>query len=281
MYPLTLIQMALRAKRSDIRASMIDFPAEVSIATRNEVLCSSISIQHLSRFALGGPSVVEKIRLRSIMVGRRYATFHSPALRVLILLSSLLHVCISQENRTGLLQDSPLADADSTITWPLYKNATTNSTLSDDYSEITCFDDTKDSKPTTIPGCQPSLTTLRRYPNFGKRQTFVTGEFNRPKRPSEPPYNIYSIGSNCEIELKSYVDNVRAYFSFSDAKNLATNILQHCEETSFKRGGFAIIGKDKEGEPIPVWAVSVIGRDVRPPVAVGEGFSVAAAVDTS
>ena len=51
-----------------------------------------------------------------------------------------------------------------------------------------------------------------------------------------------------------------ALFSFRDVRNLATEILQHCEDYGVGKGGVSRIGEMSERQQSEFWLVAVRGK---------------------
>ena len=134
--------------------------------------------------------------------------------------------------------------------------------------EIFCFSPDMDSRPTNVDGCRPSLTELRNYESYTIKQAFSTGDYPRPLWPQKPPYFIHPYPSTCNLTIEDNIQNQRAWFSFKDARNLATDILQYCEDDGHGLGGWGLIGEDVRGAPSLVFRVAVFGIDPVRPVVV-------------
>ncbi|MDI1487982.1 MAG: hypothetical protein OHK93_007256 [Ramalina farinacea] len=143
---------------------------------------------------------------------------------------------------------------------------------------VTCFADGQGipAYPTSISSCRPTLRSITQYPSYRSRQTFFIGPTRRyPKLPSEPPYHITEPSDSCKIDVYSSKDQVTALFSFQDVRNMATEILQHCEDYGTGKGGVSRIGQMAEKQQSEFWMVAVRGKEPAASVsAVGVGGGV-------
>jgi len=74
-----------------------------------------------------------------------------------------------------------------------------------------------------------------------------------PEQPSEPPYTWHGEASNCAVQIASGDPLIIDKFSFAEARALATEVIEVCEERG-GCGGYALIGRDRAG-----WEVKAIG----------------------
>ena len=120
---------------------------------------------------------------------------------------------------------------------------------------IECFTSSQGRTNTNVTGCRPTLNYFRGFPNYRKIQDFM--EDRKPKNPSKPPYAVHHVHSNCAIQIASGNPNIIDTFSFEQARALAIEILEVCQDHG-GRGGVAPIGQGVG------WTVSVIGWTVPP-----------------
>ena len=78
-----------------------------------------------------------------------------------------------------------------------------------------------------------------------------------PKNPYKPPYAVHQIHSNCAIQIAATNPTIIDDFSFEQARALAIEILEVCEDHG-SHGGVAPIGHGVG------WTVSVIGWTLLP-----------------
>ena len=120
---------------------------------------------------------------------------------------------------------------------------------------IECFRDGQGRMATDVDGCRPTLNHFRTFLNYRRLQDFIEGQC--PKSPSKPPYAVHHLQSNCAVQIASGNPNIRDDFSFEQARALATEILEECQDRG-GRGGFAPIGHGVG------WRVAVIGFKLPP-----------------
>lgn len=120
---------------------------------------------------------------------------------------------------------------------------------------IECYVPGQGRKTTNVTGCRPTLNYFRGFPNYRKIQDFMEGRY--PKNPSKPPYAVHHINSNCAIQIASANPAIIDDFSFEQARGLAIEILEVCQDHG-GRGGSAPIGHGVG------WTVSVIGWTLPP-----------------
>ena len=120
---------------------------------------------------------------------------------------------------------------------------------------IVCFEAHPTRPKTNVDGCRPTLNYFRGFPNYRLVQDFQEGRY--PKVPSKPPYSVHHKHSNCAIEIASNNPSIRDQFSFEQARALATEILEVCQDKG-GRGGTARIGHGIG------WRVSVVGYILPP-----------------
>lgn len=129
---------------------------------------------------------------------------------------------------------------------------------------IYCFHAIEENLPTTVDGCRPGLNDISKFDDYKLVQPFVEGTPRKvkdlPQKPHPPPYVITNDAADCSIKITPYVMAQTSWFSFREARALAQNILQHCEDKGLGRGGSAPIGKTKWGESSPLWSVTVVGK---------------------
>lgn len=120
---------------------------------------------------------------------------------------------------------------------------------------IECFTSGRGRQPTDVRGCRPTLNYFRTFPNYRRIQDFI--EDRCPKNPYKPPYAVHQIQSNCAIQIASGNPQIVDNFSFEQARALAMEILEVCQDHG-GHGGYAPIGHGVG------WAVSVIGYSLPP-----------------
>ena len=120
---------------------------------------------------------------------------------------------------------------------------------------IQCFQQSQSHVHTDVDGCRPTLNYIRTFPNYRRVQDFMEERY--PKIPSKPPYAIHHEGSNCALQIASDNPLTIDDFSFEQARALATEILEVCQDRG-GRGGFAPIGHGVG------WRVCVIGFKLGP-----------------
>ncbi|KAF6225355.1 hypothetical protein HO173_012793 [Letharia columbiana] len=120
---------------------------------------------------------------------------------------------------------------------------------------IECFSSGVDRKATDVDGCRPTLNHFRTFPNYRLIQDFMEGRY--PKLPSKPPYAIHQTQSTCAVQIASGDSYTIDDFSFEQARALATEILEVCQDHG-GCGGFAPIGHGVG------WKVVVIGFTLPP-----------------
>lgn len=120
---------------------------------------------------------------------------------------------------------------------------------------IECFHAGQGRRSTDVDGCRPTLNYFRTFPNYRRIQDFMEGRY--PKLPSTPPYAVHSVLSTCAIQIASEDPYTIDDFSFEQARALATEILEDCQDHG-AYGGFGPIGHGVG------WRVSVIGFSLPP-----------------
>ena len=120
---------------------------------------------------------------------------------------------------------------------------------------IECFTSAQGRRTTTVSGCRPTLNYFRGFPDYRKIQDFMEDRY--PKNPSKPPYAVHQIHSDCAIQIAAANPTIIDDFSFEQARALAIEILEVCEDHG-SRGGVAPIGHGVG------WRVSVIGWTLPP-----------------
>lgn len=114
---------------------------------------------------------------------------------------------------------------------------------------IYCYEPLRGRLHTTLDGCRPSLNEIRTFPRYHKKQDFVRERW--PKEPHRPPYLVHNEGSDCSIKIDTSDAREAEIFSFEQARQLATDILEECASTGV--GGATPIGRAVG------WYVQVIG----------------------
>lgn len=128
---------------------------------------------------------------------------------------------------------------------------------------IECFVP-KQGRPTTdVDGCRSTLNYFRSFPHYRLIQDFMEDRY--PKLPSKPPYAVHHVHSNCAVQIASGDPFTIDDFSFEQARALATEILEICQDHG-GQGGSAPIGHGVG------WTVSVIGYKVNPDPPDGTGL---------
>ena len=120
---------------------------------------------------------------------------------------------------------------------------------------IECFSVGSARRATDVEGCRPTLNYLRTFPYYRRIQDFMEGRY--PKLPSKPPYAVHSVQSNCAVQIASENPYTSDKFSFEQARALAIEILEFCQDHG-GLGGFAPIGR-RVG-----WRVVVVGYKFNP-----------------
>ena len=128
---------------------------------------------------------------------------------------------------------------------------------------IVCFERDQGFPPTDVDGCRPTLNYFRTFPNYRRIQDFMEDRY--PKLPSKPPYAVHHKLSNCAVQIASGDPMIIDDFSFEQARALATEILEVCQDSG-GHGGTAPIGHGRG------WKVSVIGFALPPDPPDGTGL---------
>ena len=126
------------------------------------------------------------------------------------------------------------------------------------HGPIHCHDIREYHQSATVDLCRPVLAYIRSWPSFSRTQTFE--EFMLPRVEMDgkrmyPPFTWLIRGGKCVVELRPLAPGVVDRFSFSDVKNLATDVLESCHQAG-SHGGTARVG-DKHG-----WVVNVFGSKI-------------------
>ncbi|MCJ1459155.1 hypothetical protein MMC28_009532 [Mycoblastus sanguinarius] len=121
--------------------------------------------------------------------------------------------------------------------------------------DIQCFLPKPGRGTTSISGCRPTLNEFRNFPRYRVVQDFLEGRW--PREPSEPPYALHATASNCAVRIASGDPKVIDKFSFEQVRQLATDIVEECQEKG-GLGGIAPIGKGLG------WTVAVVGTGAAP-----------------
>lgn len=123
---------------------------------------------------------------------------------------------------------------------------------------ITCFRENPGRTRTTVEGCRPTLNHLKTIPNWKQPQQFEMHisprvPAMRPGAPPiAPPFIWHVVGSNCILEIDTIQPNVVDRFSFEQARALAQNVLDYCQDFG-GFGGFTDLGRWVG------WQVTVLG----------------------
>lgn len=120
---------------------------------------------------------------------------------------------------------------------------------------IQCFPSDQSRQATDVDGCRPTLNYFRTFPKYRLIQDFMEGRY--PKLPYKPPYAVHQVQSTCAVQIASGNPLTIDDFSFEQARALATEILEVCQDRG-GRGGSAPIGHGVG------WRVSVIGFRLPP-----------------
>ncbi|KAL2037097.1 hypothetical protein N7G274_010224 [Stereocaulon virgatum] len=108
--------------------------------------------------------------------------------------------------------------------------------------------------------CRPLFTWMRTLKNYGLVQDFQ--EHRRPRLtnmdPTTPPYTWWDEGSKCAVRIKASDPRVSDSFSFRQARTLATEVVEDCQDSG-GWGGIANIGRHQAG-----WTVRVFGLELGP-----------------
>lgn len=120
---------------------------------------------------------------------------------------------------------------------------------------IECFLPARGRSVTDVDGCRATLNHFRSFPKYRLFQNFMEGRY--PKLPSTPPYAVHHIHSNCAVQIASGNRYTIDDFSFEQARALATEILEICQDHG-GLGGAAPIGHGVG------WTVTVIGWSLPP-----------------
>ena len=135
-------------------------------------------------------------------------------------------------------------------------------------SQIWCLPEEFFNPPTTVEDCRPVLNSFRNYTDFSKVQEFVKAandRYSKPKVPKKPPYIFEEPGVvNCAVSITSHVDDLSAWFSFRQARQVMQNIIEHCQNSG-GRGGGASIGMDRTRKyDVNAWIITAVGRSMTP-----------------
>ena len=107
-------------------------------------------------------------------------------------------------------------------------------------SAIVCFPRSWIRPVTNVAGCRPTLREIATFPDRYKKQEFVMHK--KPKQPYPPPFGFHHHDSNCTVEIYAqYL--VADKFSWEEARRLAQDILQECDEQGPSAGGRSSIGR--------------------------------------
>ena len=123
---------------------------------------------------------------------------------------------------------------------------------------ITCFRADPDRTRTTVEGCRATLNHLKTIPNWKQPLQFETNKSPRiPARmrgapPIAPPFIFHVVGSDCLLEIDTVIPNVIDRFSFEQARALAQDVLDDCQDFG-GFGGFTDLGTGVG------WQVTVFG----------------------
>ena len=134
-------------------------------------------------------------------------------------------------------------------------NTTTPPLLPAPVGTIECFASGQGRPSTDVDGCRPTLNYFRTFAKYRVIQDFMEDRY--PKLPSKPPYAVHHIHSNCAVQIASEDPYTLDTFSFEQARTLATEILEICQDHG-GHGGVAPIGHGIG------WRVSVIGFKLDP-----------------
>lgn len=128
---------------------------------------------------------------------------------------------------------------------------------------IECFSNRSQHRPTDVEGCRSTLNYFRTFPNYRRIQDFI--EERCPKLPHKPPYAVHSVKSTCAVQIASEDPHIRDSFSFEQARALAIEIIEICQDHG-GLGGVAPIGHGVG------WRVAVIGYKLDPDPPDGTGL---------
>ncbi|KAI4214028.1 MAG: hypothetical protein LQ351_003432 [Letrouitia transgressa] len=125
---------------------------------------------------------------------------------------------------------------------------------------IYCFTPHADRHRTTFADCRKVfriLPTIMESWRFRRVQHWVRGRSPfLPRAPGYPPFRFGAPASNCKFGITVIDSRIEGDFSFEEAKNLAQDVLQECEERGLHLGGNALI------DPAQTlgWRVEVYGK---------------------
>ena len=108
--------------------------------------------------------------------------------------------------------------------------------------------------PMTVSQCRPLLNSIRNFPNYRKIQNWLTGHYPSLLVRNFPPFTFHDeTKSECVIKIGSTVQDLIDAFSLEQARALAQDILEYCQDHG-GWGGEAGIGRKNKG-----WMVGVVG----------------------
>lgn len=142
---------------------------------------------------------------------------------------------------------------------------TTTPAISSPRTDHFCFGPGGKRTRINMDACRPLFTYMKTLTNYALEQDFQ--EHRRPRLsnmdPTTPPYTWWDEGTHCAIRIMVGDPRASDRFSFRQARTLATEVVQDCQDSG-GWGGFADIGRDHVG-----WTVRVMGiqDDPEPPMA--------------
>ena len=148
------------------------------------------------------------------------------------------------------------------ISLPLNTTAAAITTTFPTSNDIVCYKQGDHHVPITVADCRFLLNNLKGIPNYRRVQPFMEGHMPRlpTKDPSTPPYVWHDPETSCTVEIIANNPQLIDMFSFEQARSLATEIIQDCQDTG-GFGGESVIGVEKVG-----WMVRAMGIELDPGV---------------
>lgn len=124
--------------------------------------------------------------------------------------------------------------------------------------KTTCFRANPGRTRTTVEGCRATLNHLKTIPSW--KQPLQFEKYRSPRIPNTrpgappiaPPFIWHVVGSNCVLEIDTLNSYAIDQFSFEQARALAQNVLDDCQDFG-GFGGFTDLGRGVG------WQVTVLG----------------------
>ncbi|KAI4159735.1 MAG: hypothetical protein LQ342_006350 [Letrouitia transgressa] len=125
---------------------------------------------------------------------------------------------------------------------------------------VFCYQPHPDKHRTTFAECRKvfrMLPTLMEGWRYRRVQSWVRGYSPHLRRVQGfPPFGFGAPGSNCKFSITVIDRRIEGFFSFEQAKNLAQDVLQECEERGLYLGGNALMVPEQGLG----WRVEILGK---------------------